>query len=63
MFTDISTNATGWNWNFGDGHTSTQRNPIHTYNIAGIYTVTLTAYNENGSVNATKTITVKKKVQ
>lgn len=30
-------------WNFGDGTTSTQKNPIHTYNTGGIYTVTLIA--------------------
>ncbi|WP_243670020.1 PKD domain-containing protein [Methanoculleus chikugoensis] len=34
--------ATSWSWNFGDGGTSTERNPAHTYTDEGIYTVTLT---------------------
>ncbi len=41
QFTDLSKNATGWNWNFGDGANSTEQNPIHTYSTAGNYTVTL----------------------
>ena len=32
QFTDLSENATGWNWNFGDSQTSTVRNPSHIYN-------------------------------
>ena len=31
QFTDRSGNATGWNWDFGDGVTSTEKNPMHTY--------------------------------
>lgn len=51
-FTDSSTNnPTSWYWNFGDGDTSTQQNPTYTYNNPGIYHVTLTASNENGSRN------------
>jgi PKD repeat protein len=41
-FTDLSTNATGWSWDFGDGNTSTDQNPVHTYSPIGNYTVTLT---------------------
>ena len=35
-----------WLWDFGDGNTSTLQNPSHEYSSSGIYTVTLTAYNE-----------------
>ena len=42
-FTDTSTGAiTSWSWKFGDGGTSTQRNPTYTYNTPGTYNVTLT---------------------
>jgi gliding motility-associated-like protein len=33
---------TGYLWNFGDGQTDTARNPVHTYNANGSYTITLT---------------------
>lgn len=55
---DTSQNATGWNWNFGDGTNSTDQNPEHTYSSAGNYTVNLTASNENGTVSVNKTIDV-----
>ncbi len=44
-FIDQSTNATTWNWIFGDGNTSTQANPTNTYNSAGTYTVFLVSGN------------------
>ncbi len=49
-FTDQSTgDPTSWQWNFGDGNTSTQQNPQHTYQNEGNYTVELTASNSFGS--------------
>ncbi|MCD4709977.1 MAG: PKD domain-containing protein [Bacteroidales bacterium] len=55
-FTDMSTNEpTSWDWNFGDGSTSTDENPVHAYTAEGIYTVSLTAENEYGSDEMTKT--------
>ena len=48
-FTDLSTqNPTSWLWNFGDGNTSTQQNPTHTYSVGGTYTVTLITCNAFG---------------
>lgn len=40
-FTDNSLNATSWLWNFGDGSTSNAQSPVHSYNAAGTYTITL----------------------
>ncbi len=42
-----------WAWDFGDGATSTERNPIHTYAAAGDYTVTLTVTDETGLTGTT----------
>lgn len=47
-FSDLSTGAANYNWNFGDGNTSTQRNPVHTYSSTGSFTVTLIVTNANG---------------
>ena len=56
QFTDSSSNApTSWSWTFGDGGTSTVKNPSHSYTTAGTYTVTLTATNAGGSNTLTKT--------
>ena len=59
-FTDLSTvatgNITGYSWNFGDGSSSTQQNPIHAYASPGNYTVSLTVTTAGGcthSVNKT----------
>lgn len=41
QFTDLSQFATVWNWTLGDGATSNNTNPIHTYAGAGTYPVTL----------------------
>jgi PKD repeat protein len=54
QFTDLSKNATGWNWDFGDGTSSTARNPAHKYNKAGKYTVKLTVKNSKGTNSVTK---------
>lgn len=40
-FTDQSTGVNTFNWNFGDGNTSTTQNPSNIYNSAGVFTVTL----------------------
>jgi len=54
-FTDKSTGSpTSWKWSFGDGKTSTSKNPSYTYSKAGKYTVSLTVKNAAGS--NTKTI-------
>lgn len=42
-FTNASTNAQTWMWDFGDGTTSTDQTPVHNYTALGTYTVVLTA--------------------
>ena len=58
-FTDVSTpSATSWSWDFGDGTTSTAKNPTHAYTTPKTYNVKLTAANSYGSTSITKTLTV-----
>jgi len=52
-FIDLSSmNPTTWSWDFGDGESSIEQNPIHIYTSNGSYTVTLSA--ENGEETNTK---------
>ena len=50
-----SNSITSWSWDFGDGTTSTEQNPTHTYTAAGNYTVVLTV--DNGETTSTETKT------
>ena len=55
-FSDASSGEiTDWSWDFGDGTTSTEQNPTHTYNNPGNYTVSLTVTGPGGSDTETKT--------
>jgi Zn-dependent metalloprotease len=48
-FTDESiNNVENWQWDFGDGNTSSEQNPVHLYQESGVYSVSLTVSNENG---------------
>src|SRR5674476_1461019 len=58
QFTDLSQNATAWNWDFGDGATSTEQNPNHTYLSAGTYLVNLIVINVNETATKNAMITV-----
>jgi PKD repeat protein len=55
VFTNLSSNALTYLWDFGDGETSTETDPFHTYSDPGLKTVTLTAYNGIYSDVETKT--------
>jgi subtilisin family serine protease len=55
-FTDTSTDSDGsvvsWNWDFGDGSTSTVQNPTRTYAAGGAYTVTLSVTDDDGATGS-----------
>ncbi len=57
-FTNSSSNATSYSWDFGDANNSAGTNPSHTYTGAGTYTVTLTATNSCGHNSFSQTITI-----
>ena len=50
--------ATDWQWDFGDGATSTERNPEHTFASDGTYSVQLTASNWCSEKTYTSNVTV-----
>jgi hypothetical protein len=59
-FTDDSTSRpTAWNWNFGDGKSSTDQDPVHTYTEPGRYFVTLRTSNHFGNDGLTKSDYIK----
>jgi PKD repeat protein len=53
-YSNSAGNIESWSWNFGDGTTSNQPNPVHTYATAGTYTVTLTVIDDHGQSNTTQ---------
>lgn len=58
-FNDISTYDEGvysylWTWDFGDGNTSTEHNPVHKYSTPGIYTVKYTLITNIGCISTVK---------
>lgn len=52
-FSDLSSGATTWKWDFGDGGNSTLQNPSHTYNNPGSYTVKLVCTQTGGCGSGT----------
>lgn len=55
-FVDLTIEGpTSWDWDFGDGGTSTDQNPSHAYTADGTYTVTLTTMNGIGTDDEVKT--------
>ncbi|MGC4101992.1 PKD domain-containing protein [Ferruginibacter sp.] len=57
-FTDKSIGADEWNWDFGDGTTSTVQSPVHTYAGTGTYTITLLVRNHTTGCEYTKQTTI-----
>jgi PKD repeat protein len=58
LFTDTSTKAIAWAWDFGDGEAAMYRHPLHTYAVRGTYTVTLQVTDGVTTAQTTKTVTV-----
>jgi gliding motility-associated-like protein len=48
IFNNLSVNSTLYSWDFGDGLTSSEINPEHTYNVQGSYSIQLIASNSYG---------------
>ncbi len=63
QFADLGQDGYIYQWDFGDGNTSTQPSPQHVYSTSGIYTVTLTAYSHNGlcSTTVSRPVTIAKR--
>ena len=57
-FTSQSPTATSFEWDFGDGNTSTDANPTYEYSEGNTYAVTLNVSNEYGSASTSKDVTV-----
>lgn len=57
-FTNQSTDATTYHWDFGDGQTSDAEAPSHVYDDFGSYEVTLTATGDGGSDESTQTVEI-----
>jgi PKD repeat protein len=55
-FINNSIDGDSYLWDFGDGNTSTDENPIHNYNAPGFYNVTLTVYDDILPSDSTATI-------
>lgn len=55
---DSGPQVLSYNWNFGDGQTSTDQNPSHTYALANSYDVILTVSDGQDTRSVTKTVTV-----
>jgi len=58
-FASTSSNADNFQWDFGDGSTSTDENPWHIFNAAGSFEVSLKVTNSDGSDETTSSVTIK----
>jgi PKD repeat protein len=57
-FTNSTVDGITFEWNFGDGTSSTLENPTHSFETAGTYNVQLTAFSKNGKKSSSSTIAI-----
>lgn len=57
-FTNLSSNADSYSWDFGNGDSSTEESPVYTYTSSGTYTVELSAISECGTVTSTQDVMI-----
>ena len=58
VFTNTSTNGNTFAWNFGDGNSSTEINPVHVFKNTGTYTVCMSTTNSCGTSSTCSTVAV-----
>ncbi len=58
QFTNTSKNGDSYLWNFGDGNTSTEENPSHTFNNDGNWTITLDVFGPNNNDSSSQSLNV-----
>lgn len=58
FFKNCTDNGMSYSWDFGDGTTSTLSSPRHAFELAGNYTVTMTAENEDAEKSISQDVTV-----
>ncbi|WP_367390250.1 PKD domain-containing protein [Lewinella sp. LCG006] len=57
-FTSTVSNANSYTWFFGDGNSSLEENPVHTYLEDGVYEVTLIVENDCGTVSISNSVSI-----
>ena len=62
-FNGTIANATAISWDFGDGATSSEEDPVYAYAAAGDYSVVMTVTGPNGSFSETKLVTIQESIE
>ncbi|MEO5788524.1 MAG: PKD domain-containing protein [Gelidibacter sp.] len=62
-FNGTVANATTIAWDFGDGSTSSEEDPVYAYAAAGDYTVVMTVTGPNGTFSETKVVTIQESIE
>jgi len=57
-FTALAHSAESYQWDFGDGETSTEKDPVHIYADGGYYTATLTVNGSTGTASDSKDLAI-----